>query len=66
MERFEREYNSIGVELQETVEQTVEDCDAVVLVTEWNQYRELDWESLGSSMRGRVVLDGRLVLDRIS
>ena len=64
MERFAREYGCIGVQLCETVEKTVEDCDAVVLVTEWNQYRELDWDALGNAMRCRVVLDGRLALDR--
>jgi UDPglucose 6-dehydrogenase len=64
MDRFNREYGCIGVQLHDTVEKTVEDCDAAVLVTEWNQYRELDWEALGSTMRCRVVLDGRLVLDR--
>ncbi|MBI3681894.1 MAG: UDP-glucose/GDP-mannose dehydrogenase family protein [Acidobacteria bacterium] len=45
-------------------EQAMQDADAVVLVTEWPQYLELDWESLRGSMRGAVVLDGRGVLDR--
>ena len=39
-------------------------ADAVVLVTEWPQYRELDWEPLARSMRTAIMLDGRLVLDR--
>jgi len=40
------------------------DCDAAVLVTEWPQYRELDWEALARVMRTAILLDGRLVLDR--
>jgi UDPglucose 6-dehydrogenase len=35
-----------------------------VLVTEWPEYRELDWERLAKSMRGAFVLDGRHALDR--
>ena len=31
---------------------------------EWQQYRELDWESIKNSMRGHVLLDGRNLLDR--
>ncbi len=40
------------------------DSDAVVLVTEWPEYRELAWEDLRMSMRHPFVLDGRNFLDR--
>ena len=37
----------------------------MVLVTEWSQYRDLDWEALAGTMRpSPVILDGRNVLDR--
>jgi UDPglucose 6-dehydrogenase len=35
-----------------------------VLVTEWQEYRELDWEAMASRMRTPLVLDGRNALDR--
>jgi UDPglucose 6-dehydrogenase len=41
-----------------------EGCDALVLVTEWNEYRDLDWETLAGRMRVPFILDGRHVLDR--
>ena len=63
MDRFQREHCELGVELCPTVEATVEECDAVVLVTEWAEYRETDWEALAPTMRNPVILDGRLVLD---
>lgn len=37
--------------------------DAVLLATDWRQYIELDWSLVRRAMRGRLVLDGRNVLD---
>ena len=33
--------------------------DAVVLATEWNEFRELDWAEILRAMRGDVLVDGR-------
>lgn len=38
-------------------------ADAVVLTTEWNDYRHLDPDRLAHAMRGRLVIDGRNALD---
>ncbi|MGA3026922.1 MAG: UDP-glucose/GDP-mannose dehydrogenase family protein [Bryobacteraceae bacterium] len=64
LERFRREYPRLPVLCCVTPEQAVEGADALVLVTEWPQYREMNWEALAASMRTRLVLDGRNVLDR--
>jgi UDPglucose 6-dehydrogenase len=64
LERFQEEHGSIGVVCCQEAEQVADDADALVLVTEWPQYRELDWEALGPRMRTRFILDGRNVLDR--
>jgi UDPglucose 6-dehydrogenase len=39
-------------------------ADAVLVLTEWRQYRELDPVAFGKVMRQKRVLDGRNVLDR--
>jgi UDPglucose 6-dehydrogenase len=64
MDRFKREHGDIGVVCCDSPEDVVRDCDAVVLVTEWPQYREMDWEPLAKLMRSAIVLDGRMVLDK--
>lgn len=64
MDRFRQEHSNCEVLLCASAEEVAEGCDALVLVTEWPEYRELDWESLAKSMRSAFVLDGRLVLDR--
>jgi UDPglucose 6-dehydrogenase len=41
----------------------VKDADAVVLVTEWKQFLELDWHEVTAVMRGDLLVDGRNALD---
>ena len=41
-----------------------ERADAVVLMTEWPAYRDLELDLIGSRMRGRLLVDGRNVFDR--
>ena len=43
--------------------QTVEGADALVLITEWNEFRALAPERLAAVMRGRVIVDLRNVFD---
>ena len=38
-------------------------ADVCILVTEWNEYRQLDLQRLASTMKGRVFLDCRNVYD---
>jgi UDPglucose 6-dehydrogenase len=63
-ERFSREHNNMAVQICSTPEEVAEGCDALVLVTEWNEYRDLDWDAIAGKMRTPFVLDGRHVLDR--
>jgi UDPglucose 6-dehydrogenase len=39
-------------------------ADAVVIVTEWDEFRALDLEALAASMRGKTLVDLRNVYDR--
>jgi UDPglucose 6-dehydrogenase len=43
--------------------EAVRDADAVVLVTEWPEFLELDWGEVARRMRGSLVVDGRNALD---
>jgi UDPglucose 6-dehydrogenase len=40
------------------------DADAVVIVTEWDEFRALDLATLAQAMRGRTLVDLRNVYDR--
>jgi UDPglucose 6-dehydrogenase len=41
----------------------IADADAVVLVTEWPEFIDLDWQTVARAMRGTLVIDGRNALD---
>lgn len=64
LERFGREHADLGVVCCGEPESVADGVDALVLVTEWQQYRELDWAAIAGLMRSRILLDGRNVLDR--
>lgn len=40
------------------------DADALVLLTEWKEFRLPNWEVVKRAMRGNVVVDGRNIFDR--
>lgn len=52
-----------GVKFAETAEEALKDADAAVLVTEWPQFREIDWRKLGRLMKRKIFFDGRNVTD---
>ncbi|MDX2178187.1 MAG: UDP-glucose/GDP-mannose dehydrogenase family protein [Bryobacteraceae bacterium] len=54
-----------GSEIQwsDSVEALAAGADALVLVTEWEQYRDLDWAALRASMKHPLLIDGRFFLD---
>ncbi|MFM2106053.1 MAG: hypothetical protein RL338_1085 [Chloroflexota bacterium] len=39
------------------------DADVVFVLTEWDEYRSLDWAAIAPTMRGRLVVDARWVVD---
>jgi UDP-glucose 6-dehydrogenase len=43
--------------------EAAKDADAIVLVTEWPEFLELDWRLVAEAMRGNLVIDGRNALD---
>ena len=64
LRRAQTENPGLGVTFCESTREVFEESDAVVLVTEWPEYRELAWGELKTSMRSPLILDGRNYLDR--
>jgi UDPglucose 6-dehydrogenase len=52
-----------GVAMCDTALQAAEDADAVVIVTEWPEFADVDLAELKSRMANPVIVDGRNMLD---
>jgi UDPglucose 6-dehydrogenase len=52
-----------GVDFCSSTTEAIDGADAVVLVTEWREFGELDFGEVAEAMRGRLVVDGRNFLD---
>ena len=53
-----------GVIVETDVERLADGCDALVLVTDWKQFKELDYGKMASLMNTPNLIDGRNFLDR--
>ena len=52
-----------GVAIAGSALEALDGADAAVVVTEWPEFRELDWDAARESMRQPLVVDGRNFLD---
>ncbi len=55
-----------GVGFADAALEVVEGADAVVLVTEWKEFKQLDWGAVAQRMAGDLVVDGRNSLDSVA
>ena len=62
VENARRFYPDLPVEYCADESELATGCDALVVVTDWPQYRQLDFADLKQRMRGQLVLDARNLL----
>jgi UDPglucose 6-dehydrogenase len=53
-----------GIEFADDAYSAAAGADAVVIVTEWDEFRALDLRKIAASLRGKVLVDLRNVYDR--
>ncbi len=61
MDNFKKIPGGDSIDYCKNAYDTADDCDALMLLTEWNQFRELDFERLKKLMRRPVLIDCRNV-----
>jgi len=64
MEMFQKFNMEFPIIYCEKPEETAQYADAIVLLTHWDQYLQLDWSELYSRMSNPYILDTRNVLPR--
>jgi UDPglucose 6-dehydrogenase len=61
MENTKRIFPQIGY--AKSAYEAAEGADAVVVVTEWNEFKQINLDRLKETMKGNIVLDGRNLYD---
>lgn len=63
LENASKALQDVDVDFVDSPDTLARGCDALVLATEWNGFRDLDLERLATSMRFPLLVDGRNFLD---
>jgi UDPglucose 6-dehydrogenase len=53
----------VGVEFADSALGALAGADACILVTEWPEFREIEWAAAADRMAGKLVIDGRNYVD---
>ena len=51
------------VEMTEDAYALVAGCDALIVTTEWNEFKQLDLERIRDAMKSPIIMDGRNIYD---
>ncbi len=62
--RHQAEQVLSGIDFADNAYAAADGADALVIVTEWDEFRALDLDKVAASMRGKVLVDLRNVYDR--
>jgi UDPglucose 6-dehydrogenase len=54
-----KKYPQPGVVMHRDLYEAIDSCDAMIILTEWEQFRSLDWSIVSRKLRGRLIIDGR-------
>ena len=63
MDRAKKEWGGLDIEYAAHPESVFDEADAVLLITEWPEFKELAFQSLSQKMKNRLVVDGRGLFD---
>ncbi|WP_027481695.1 UDP-glucose dehydrogenase family protein [Deinococcus pimensis] len=65
IERARREWSHLSYAEASSAEAALHGADAVIVATEWKQYRDLDWNRAVRAMRSPVLIDARNVIREV-
>jgi UDPglucose 6-dehydrogenase len=53
-----------NLKYSEVIEDAIKDADLILHLTEWKEYRQIDPAGISSLVKGKIIIDGRNMLDR--
>lgn len=63
MNEAKRKLEKSPIEYCDDMYEAIVDADALVIVTEWKQFRTPNWDIMHKMMRGHLIVDGRNMYD---
>lgn len=63
IEEFSSQHPDLAVEYAADARDLAENCDALIVITEWAEFQKLDLSEVFQLMRGDVLIDGRNIFD---
>jgi UDPglucose 6-dehydrogenase len=64
MEKYRLTYPDQQITYGKTAAETARNADALAILTDWEEFLHLPWSEVGDTMKNRVIVDGRNMLDR--
>ena len=61
---FKYEVDSENIEYVDSKYDVLDDADALILITEWKEFRSLDLEELSKRLKQKIIFDGRNIYSK--
>ena len=58
-----RKYANLPITLAAGTYQALEGADALLIITEWNEFRQPDFDKIAASLKNKAIFDGRNLFD---
>ncbi len=59
IDNFKKEYDNVNVEFKNSKYDVLDNSDALILITEWKEFRSLDLDEISKRMNQKIIFDGR-------
>ena len=64
IETFKRELGDENITFTKSKYDALDDADALILITEWKEFRSLDLEELSKRLNQKIIFDGRNIYSK--
>lgn len=64
IETFKKELDDKNIEFTSSKYDALDDADALILITEWKEFRSLDLDELSKRLKQKIIFDGRNIYSK--
>ena len=64
IETFKKEFDDESIEFTTSKYDALDDADALILITEWKEFRSLDLDELSKRLKQKIIFDGRNIYSK--